>query len=156
MRMSLALVLCLLAVPAVAEEWDSYANDRFGYRIPVPPGFVGEGESDNSDGQTFTGVAQNGTLTVWASHGSGNFAMDALAEGNGLGQDAWHVTTQVIRPIEARFSAIKGIRVLREAMMLLCDGNAIAIFRLDYPVTASADMEPVFKRLVRGFDRGGC
>jgi len=157
MRMFLALALSLLALPAMAEEWSAYGNARYGYSLPIPPGFVGSGESGNGDGQVFTSSKQNEILTVWAGYSGGTgFGMDALAAGTALEDSAWHVGTQIIHPQNAQFSAIQGIRALRQHMVMLCDGDTVAYVRLDYPMPASAGMERVFKRLVRGFDRGDC
>ena len=157
MRMVLAFLVAVLSFPAVAQDWERYENARYGYSLAIPPGFEGQGESDNGDGQVFTSSAHNETLTVWASMaGESGFAMDALEAGKALEDAAWHVGTQTIHPADAQLSAIQGIRTLRQRMQLLCEGQSIVYIRLDHPVTASAEMDKTFKRLVRSLDPGDC
>ena len=65
MRLMLALLM-LMATPAIAAGWGHYTNVRFGYAVDVPPGFAGQGESDNSDGQVFK--TPTATLTVFGGN----------------------------------------------------------------------------------------
>ena len=64
-RLACAAALAALAAPALAEG--RYDNPRFGYAICIPYGLVGQGESDNGDGQRF--VAEDGAeLIVYGAH----------------------------------------------------------------------------------------
>ena len=51
---ALALLVLLLATPALGDEWGHYANTRFGYEIDVPPGLLARGEAGDGAGQDFT------------------------------------------------------------------------------------------------------
>ena len=68
MRALFLLALMLIASPALAQFWGHYENARFGYAIDVPPDFVGQGESDNGDGQVFLLLGAEQALTVWGGH----------------------------------------------------------------------------------------
>ncbi|HEX8821703.1 MAG TPA: hypothetical protein VF794_17395 [Archangium sp.] len=60
------LSLLVLAAPA-PEGWSSYSNTRYGYSIALPPGFEGQGESQNGDGQEFRDASGKVSLKVWGS-----------------------------------------------------------------------------------------
>jgi hypothetical protein len=72
---ALLVALLLLATPAFAADWGHYVNVRYGIATDVPPGFVGQGEADNSDGQIFT--TPTAELRVF---GANVFASDFEAE----------------------------------------------------------------------------
>lgn len=62
-----ALVSLLVATAPSQEGWSTYANDRYGYSIGIPPELVGQGESGNGDGQEFKDATGKVSLKVWAS-----------------------------------------------------------------------------------------
>ncbi len=55
------------ALPPAQAGFQTYINARFGYRIAYPADFTPQGESDNGDGQVFTG-RDDAELRVWGSH----------------------------------------------------------------------------------------
>lgn len=66
--MFLSALVCLLVVAAPSPEgWSTYANDRYGYAIGIPPGLVGQGEAANGDGQEFKDASGKVSLKAWAS-----------------------------------------------------------------------------------------
>ncbi|MCS6759715.1 MAG: hypothetical protein MO852_12775 [Candidatus Devosia euplotis] len=65
MRFVLMTLFTLLALPAMAQNGERYDNARFSYSLSAPPGFVGQGESGNGDGQVFTLPGQPIALSVW-------------------------------------------------------------------------------------------
>jgi len=129
MRRLIALLL-LLPLPALATG-QHYANVRYGYALDVPSGFVGQGESDNADGQVFK--TPSATLTVY---GSNVMAADFEAEVRGREDDAasdgWALTYQVSTPRNASWSGVRGGRVLYVRMIALCGGTKLAAFELQY------------------------
>ena len=155
MRPVLALLFALCALPAFAQGWDHYDNARFGYSIDIPPGFSDNGESDNGDGQSFTGPGQS--LIVWGGYMLAEDFESEVASAIGFAEaDAWNITGQTVTPRWASFSAIKGFRHLHQRMILLCDGTSYAGLQADYLVTDSADMEPIIERLEASFRASGC
>ncbi len=153
MRILLTLLLAFLAVPALAQ--DRYDNARFGYGVDIPADYAGQGESANGDGQAFrkSGTAE---LLVWGGYLMGAFEEDAEAAMQYAESDAWNVTKQATTPRWAEFSAIKGVRILYQRMVLLCDGASYAAFRLDYLVSDSGAMEADINRLTRSLRGNGC
>lgn len=155
MRIVLVVLFALVALPALAQGWDRYDNARFGYGIDIPPGFIGDGEAGNGDGQIFQAAGKPSVLMVWGGNMLGDFEAEIAERMAGDARDAWNVTYQAITPRWASWSALKGFRILYQRMILLCNGKSYAAFRAEYSVTDSADMEPVIDRLVQSL-RGDC
>lgn len=150
------LILALLTTPAFAQGWERYDNARFGFAIDIPPGFVGDGESDNGDGQTFYKASGAQGLLVWG--GSLPYGFDAgvtEAMDYAIAENGWNIAYQASTPRWASFSGVKGFRILYQRMILLCDGSSYAAFRAEYSVADSADMDPVIEKLVQSL-RGNC
>ena len=64
----------LLAVPALADDWGSYSNTRYGAQADVPPGFVPAGpEAANAEGLIFRNLKQHALLTIWGEDFNGAF-----------------------------------------------------------------------------------
>lgn len=153
MRLILALLVALFAAPVLAQ--DRYDNARFDYGIDIPPGYAGQGESANGDGQTFRKSGQ-AALSVWGGYLLGDFEDDVNMAMQSAEADAWNVTRQATTPRWAEFSAIKGIRILYQRIVLLCGGTSYASFRVDYLVTDSAAMEADINLLSRSLRGNGC
>jgi hypothetical protein len=153
MRIVLALILALFAAPTLAQE--RYDNARFGYGIDIPAAYAGQGESANGDGQAFrkSGTAE---LLVWGGYLTGAFEDEAGMAMRAAEADAWNITGQATTPRWAEFSAIKGIRILYQRLVLLCDAASYAAFRLDYLASDSAQMEADINRLTRSLRGDGC
>ena len=149
------ILIALFATPAFAQDWQQYDNARFGYSIDVPPGFSGQGESENGDGQAFAADGKPIDLLVWGGQALEGFEAEVAQRMAWDEDEAWNITYQATTPRWASWSAIKGFRILYQRMVLLCDGTSYAAFRVEYSVTDSAEMDPVVERLVQSL-RGNC
>lgn len=136
MRFPLALLASLLlAMPAFAQSgWGYYANARYGYELDIPPGFEGQGESQNGDGQVFLLDGRVGKLTAWAGYfvTEPDFEAEANTRFASDTADGWGVTAQAATPGWATWSATKSGRVVQQHMIQLCDGSGYAALRLEY------------------------
>ncbi|MCW2276050.1 hypothetical protein GJ654_17530 [Rhodoblastus acidophilus] len=65
----------LLAGPALAGEWRSYHNDRFGPTADYPAGWKMEPEPENNDGRRFSSPDGDAFVII-----SGHFALDSRDE----------------------------------------------------------------------------
>ena len=52
----------------MAQYWGHYVNERFGYELDIPPGYEGQGESENGDGQTFYLLKTEQVLAEWGGY----------------------------------------------------------------------------------------
>ena len=150
-----ALLLALLVAPASAQDWGHYDKGRYGYSIAIPPDYLGQGESDNGDGQEFQRRRGAQRLTVWGGTVNESFEAEVKWQMEQAEAGAWHVTYQAVTAEWASFSAIKGFRILYQRMILLCDRQSYAAFSLEYSVRDSASVDAVVETLV-GSLRGAC
>ena len=155
MRTLIFAFLALLAMPVLAQDGGHYDNARFGYGVDIPPGFEGNGESDNGDGQSFQQPGQAQGLTIWGGNLLGDLENEVASAIRSAEGEAWNITAQTVTPRWADLSAIKGFRVFHQRMVLLCDGQSYAAFRTEYSAADSAEMEPILNTLTRSL-RGDC
>jgi hypothetical protein len=145
----LAILLLLIAGPALAQDWGRYGNARFGYAIDVPPEFVGEGESQSGDGQVFRSESGTASLHVWGGHileGSFEAAMQAAIDY--AGEDGWRLGEQIVTPSWASYSGTRNALMLHSRVIALCGGSQFAAFALEYPERELRRMDAVLERLV--------
>ena len=112
MRALLVLALMLIASPALAQFWGHHENARFGYAIDVPPDFVGQGESDNGDGQAFLRLGAEQVLTVWGGHLLDTFEEEAAERIASASAENWGVSYQASTPQWAMFSGQRDHRIV--------------------------------------------
>lgn len=137
--------LLLLPVPAFAGQ--HYVNARYGYAIDVPAGFVGQGESDNGDGQVFK--APTAKLTVYGGNVmEPEFEAEVRAREGYARGDGWTLTYQVSTPRGASWSGVRGARILYARMIALCSGTQFAAFELEYSRADLAAFNPIVDGLV--------
>lgn len=156
MRLLVALVLCLAASPALGQFWGHYANARFGYEIDVPPGFVGQAESDNGDGQVFYDLGSEQGLTVWGGHLLDSFEQEVADRLAYASAENWGISYQASTPQWASFSGQRDHRIFYQRMIALCDGTSYAAFRLEHNIGDLAQMQAVVEGLVRSFRPSDC
>ena len=160
MRVLLVLVLVLLMpLSAMAAGWSHYSNARFGYAIEVPDGFIGQGKSENGDGQMFKTPTAKLTRCSAAIVDGGPISRSEVRRANGLpDQDGWAITYAVSTPRKASFSGVKrGGQLLYARMIALCGGSSSPrstspIRRSDHAEIRS-EHDQLFARLRRPTDR---
>jgi len=159
MRLVGLLALLVSANPAMAQYWTHYANARFGYEADIPPDYVGQGESQNGDGQVFFLPGRLQSLAVWG----GNFyetADDLEAEAKSQFdidvQSGLSVSYQSSTPQWAVWSGTIGSRVIYQRVIMLCDGASYAAMRSEYERDDLNAMQEVIEGLVRSFKGTDC
>lgn len=155
-RLILALFALLLASPALAQGWDSYENARFGYVLDIPPGYAGEGESDNGDGQMFTSEDGTQTLLAFGGDSIGNGFEDTIATAMQSARDeGWSLSYERVTPSWASFSGTRNGIIVYARAIALCGGEQFASFQLEYPERDLKAMNPVVERMVRSLEATG-
>jgi hypothetical protein len=150
------LLIALLASPAFAANgWDIYFNQRYGYATAVPPGFAGEGEPDDHDGQVFKGPG-GATLTVWGGYIGAGWDNEVGQRLDDLKANGWTITYQSITPSWASVSGTRGQAVIYMREISGCSGANYATFQLQYRSTEINAMNPVVERLVKGLKQMDC
>jgi hypothetical protein len=147
MRLLPALLLAIVALPVQAAGWGHYGNVWYGYGIDIPPGFVGQGESGNGDGQVFK--LSGATLTVFGANiVEGDFETEVAQRQRFAQQAGWAITYQVSTPTRASFSGKQGGQILYTRMVAACGGTQFALFQLTYGSASIAAYTPIVDRLV--------
>lgn len=123
-----------------------YVNARFGYSICVPAGLVGQGESDNGDGQRFE--AADGAVLL--AYGSANALNETLAARRAslverLGPASYRSAGKGWFVISGRAGATT--YYARVALR----GEVFSSFELTYPNAAAARWDAVAAELSRCF-----
>ena len=151
MRALIFLALMLIASPALAQFWGHYENARFGYEIDVPPDFVGQGESDNDDGQVFLRLGAEQALTAWGGHLLDTFETEVGDRLAAVSDENWAISYQASTPQWAVLSGQRDHRIVYQRMIALCDGGSYAAYRLEYNIRDLAAMDAVIDGLNRSF-----
>ena len=143
----LFLLVLLLPAAAFAQDWEPYANPRFGFAVEIPPGFTLVQEAGNGDGRTYAnGEAK---LLVWAHYlTTGPFEEEVASRRKTYRQEGWDLSYDRQTAGWASLSGTLVDSVLYHRMIALCD-DAVASFVLEYPQSMKADMSPFVGRLVK-------
>jgi len=151
------ILICLLMVsPAWAQYWQTYENTRFGYLLDIPPGYAGDGESANGDGQVFYAPGAGQGVTVWGGHLLEDFAAEVRGAQARAEADQWALSDQTITPQWAYFVGRRDARQFYQRHILLCDGTSFAAFRAEYAISDLGAMGPLIEGMVRSFVSADC
>lgn len=156
MRLTLLLLAFLVASPAYGQYWDYYENARFGYGIDVPPDYVGNGESDNGDGQMFYNLEAEQGLSVWGGQMAGSLQAEATLVAETLAGQGWTITESASTPQWSMLAAMRDHRVLVQRSILLCDGASYAAFRAEFNIPDQNAMSGLLQGVSRSFAPIGC
>lgn len=156
MRMFLLLLFAVMTAPVLAQDWNRYDNDRFGFGLDIPPGFSDQKFSDNGDGVSFAADGRPTYLLVWGGNLLESFEAEVDQRMRWDGDEAWNVSYQAVTPRWASWSAVKGARIVYQRMVMLCDGASYAAFRAEYSVADVSAMDAVVERLVRSLRARDC
>ncbi len=152
MRYLLLFALFFCVPAALAADWSSYDNARFGYAIGVPPGFSGAGEADNGDGQVFNSDDGTQVLRAWGGNViADDFEAEVAASMGYARDDGWDLSYERVTPSWASWSGSRNGMILYVRMIALCSGTQYAAFELEYPERDLQTMNPVVERLVGSF-----
>ena len=153
--MRFLIILLALITPAQAQpNWGYYENARYGYALDIPPGFDGQGESANGDGQVFLLDGRVARLTVWGGvfATAPDFEAEANARIAGDTEDGWGLAAHATSPTWATWSATKPGRVMHQHMITLCDGQSYAALRFDYAQVDRRKLDALIEPLVASFN----
>ncbi|MCC2608981.1 hypothetical protein [Neorhizobium petrolearium] len=156
MRVLLTVLAWLAAVlVAHAAEWQTYANDRYGYTIELPPGFTMQRAPGNGDGGTF--LAKNGDRILVF----GTFLVDVFFDeeaANRITQakkDGWKISYSRVKPEWASYSGTRGDRILYVRGIWLCE-DAATFLQLEYRKQDLKTYDMIIKRMVASLKPAGC
>lgn len=153
----IVMLFVFLSVSAASEADERYANARFGYSINVPDGFVATNEGDNGDGRSFYKAQGAQRLLVWGANLLKDFESElSAAQEHALVEDGLKLTYAAATPRWASFSGTTGSRLIYQRMVLLCDGNRYAAFRMEYSQIDVAATNATIEQLVQSLKPDSC
>ena len=156
MRSILALIL--LSSSAIAAEWSSYENARFGATIDIPPGFVNDvPEPANGDGLTFHSVDRKAELLVWGNNlVDEDFNQDVAARLKSDAEDGWNIS--YVSGVNGSgwqvYSGTREGRLLYAKSISSCKESQALHFRIEYPESQKTTYDPVVARLAKSLKAG--
>ena len=158
------LAVLLLTTPALAAEWGSYANGRFGVAIDIPPGFVNDvPPPGNGDGLTFHDPARGAELLVWGGNlAVWDFREDAGQAVSGEKERGFAVTYETSRNLDLKapspawyaYSGVGGGRIVYGKAQASCRGTQDVHFRIEYPEARKHEFDSIVARLAASLRTG--
>lgn len=151
-RILAILALALFVQPAVAQQWGSYHNARFGATADVPPGFEPAGpEAVNSDGLIFRSRS-GGLLTIYGAPIPGGdfeaFVETAIAHDQSY--NGYPIGGQTITPDWAEYWGGASGQNLRVRLEASCNGRIAVVAKLEY----SGNLGSVVERVQGSLEAG--
>lgn len=152
MRRSVALAFAIsvaAVIPARADDWSRYVNEKYGYAIDLPPAFGPLSLPYIGDGGVATAEAGNAELSVWgASLGDDSFAADVSSRIDSAVTEGWDISYRKATKAGTSWSGARGERILYARAIPACPGEA-AYFQIEYDRAALAEYDAIVARLVK-------
>lgn len=137
---------------ALAAEWRTYVNDRFGATADIPASFT-EGEAPtNDDGRRFTSPEGDATIAVWGSLASlegESFQQYAEQLVSYDKKDGWTISYTAGKTDWYAFSGSKDGQILFEKIIQACDGQIANHVRLEYPAARKKEFDPIVAHVTK-------
>lgn len=153
----LGLMAAAMASVAVASDWTTYVNDRFGATADIPASYKPGDEPENGDGLRFTSPEGDATIAVWGALAKvmdENFAAYARRL-VGYDTDAgWTVSYSAGKKDWHAFSGSKADRVFFEKIVLACKGEIANHVRLEYPAARKSEFDPIVAHVTKSLRSG--
>ncbi len=155
----------MMTSAALAGDWSSYRNERFGVLVDIPPGFVNESPAPkNGDGLTFRSADDSATLLVWGTNIQRSFKLDSREVVKSAIDDGWEISYKTSMDKQPKmnwlvFSGSKDDRIVYVRSLASCKGKQSVNFRIEYPKTELIEYEAIVKRLSNSLKAGqaaGC
>lgn len=152
-RLLLTVLALTIATSALAQDWRSYTNPRFGTRAEVPRDWTMGEAPANDDGRVFT--APDGSATI-AVHGSLH-VFDSIDEAMKIyetSKDGETITYKQRGPRTITVSGTKGERIFYRRAILSCRDRVWNGVAIEYPAARKRAYDALVTRVATSL-RGG-
>lgn len=148
-------VIAGLVVPALAAEWTTYHNARYGATADIPPSYSPTGpEAANSDGLIFRST-DGSLLTIYGApipnRDLAAFVANAIAHDQSY--NGWPVQGQTVTPDWAEYWGGRRGQVLKVRIEATCNGTIAIVAKFEANGGSQRDMDRVFNSLTAGSAR---
>jgi hypothetical protein len=158
MRQLLAIAAFALFVsPALAEDWKTYENPRFGFTVDVPAdGWKELPPPENGDGQTWRSNNDRANILAWGSYVLDDFATDAASRVAADKDKGWTITADMGWNMDLKegpegwhvYSATLDGRMIEQKAIVACGGSVAVYVRLEYFESDIGDILPMSDTLI--------
>lgn len=149
----LAFALTVFSTPALA--WTAFEDDRFGYRLELPPGYSLSHETEQRNARFFHN-ADGHFIALWASLEPGESFEGEVAERLWADQaEGWTISYERFTSEWASYSGTKDGEIRYVRAVNLC-GRGAAYFLIDYAQALKATYDPLVTRMVRSMQSVNC
>lgn len=148
MRLAALLFSACLAGPAMAADWATYVNARFGTAVEYPADvLVPEPESENGDGHRFHSADGRASLTVFAGHNVTDMDLRALVRSAHADAAGDRITYERIGRRWFVLSGFRGENVFYRKLLLSPDGSVAHTLEIVYPASQKRLYDPLTARM---------
>jgi serine/threonine-protein kinase len=149
----LVLFLLCASLPAAAETYRTYANERFGATADVPASWRAGPPPANGDGLVFRSPDGSAALTV---SGSLNIAdsVDEAMRDQGAPNDGESVTYRQNGPRAVTLSGTKGDKIFYRKSILVCRDQIWNSIHLEYPARDKKAYDALVTHVARSLRPG--
>ena len=156
----------LVSASAAGDKWDVYGNARYGFSVCYPGSLLKpQGESDNSDGNTFKSADGAATVSAYAHYSiEPDGGPKAMAEMFQLDlkaarQKGYKISYQTLKPALYAFSGVADAgtpraRVIYQKTFERASDKLEISIEAEYPESRKAQMDPVVARMATCLEGG--
>ena len=145
----------LVAIPAIAQEWQQFGSKRFGFVFDIPPSYELSERYEDGGGAMFLNP-DGDLIVVWGiDMQRGDFLphiREWIERDRGEG---WDVTYERVTSGWAAYSGVREGMIRYVKGITVCEGRA-AFFLLDYPLENKREYDPIVVRMEKTLRREGC
>jgi serine/threonine-protein kinase len=128
----LALLLLCASIPAAAETYRTYTNERFGQTADVPVSWKADPPPANGDGLIFRSPDGSASLIVSGSLNIADSLKEAM-QGQATPNDGENVTYRKAGKRDITLSGLKDDRIFYRKSILVCGDRVWNSIHLEYP-----------------------
>ena len=145
-------IISALASAAVAANWQSYVNERFGAAADVPADYKAGEAPVNGDGLSFTSTEGDAQILIWGAFATVNeesfadYAKRLVSYDRDVG---WNVSYSAGKDDWFAFSGSKADRIFYEKIIQACNGEIANHVRLEYPAARKADFDSIVAHVAK-------
>ena len=157
MKRIILAALLLSSTPALAEDWSTYENARYSFKVDVPAdGWVAQPDPDNGDGRTWYSKDGRSVIKVWGTTLLDGFKADAKERVASEKDKGWTITSDLDFNIDLAkgpdawhvFSASLDGRDIQQKGIPTCDGTTAIYARVEFFESEFVTFIPITERVL--------
>lgn len=145
---TISLLVALSSAPAMAQDWTTLVDDRFGYTLPVPSSYTLTFRPEAGNARIFHNDRRD-LLAVWAGRlDDASFADMVETRRREDEAQGWTISYERVMGDWASYSGTKNDEIRYVRAIRYC-GDRTAFFLIDYAIEDKERYDPIVTRMVR-------